>query len=112
MSTIVYCVVGILLAYLLYEIYMQYFRFNTREGVVFTPYDNRKLFTRPWNQFCLVSPAACNPNPQVAPATGFSHMNRPGTTQVGCWCNADGTAPELETPCYDMVFDEFPTVRR
>ena len=63
-----------------------------REGVVFTPYDNRKLFTKPWDKFCISPPSSCDQNlVQRNPAIGVS--------PIGCNCKGVGDAGDLDPKC-------------
>lgn len=52
-----------------------------QEGVVFTPYDNRMLFTKPWDQFCVNQPPSCSNNPLIRSIAGG------GDQEIGCWCD-------------------------
>ncbi len=63
-----------------------------REGVVFTPYDNRKLFTKPWAEFCVPPPASCDKNPPEGPAMI-------GSPPIGCHCKGVGDAGSLDPDC-------------
>ena len=75
----------------------------TREGVVFTPYDNRKLFTKPWNDFCI----------PTAPSCQKPFLEKPGMIGVfpiGCGCKGIGQAkspPAISDNCYDIDHDHF-----
>ncbi len=74
-----------------------------REGVVFTPYDNRTLFTKPWNDFCIPTAPSCQKN----------FLEKPGMIgvfPVGCWCKGIGQAkspPAISDDCYDIDHDHF-----
>jgi len=75
----------------------------TREGVVFTPYDNRKLFTKPWNDFCIPTAPSCQKN----------FLEKPGMIgifPIGCGCKGVGQAkspPAINDDCYDIDHDHF-----
>ena len=75
-----------------------------REGVVFTNYDNSKLFTKPWNKFCETFPPSCN-------------FNLPSDSSIipspiGCWCDEHGEAPKLNNNCTDLDYSLYPEYRR
>tara|TARA_Y100000389_G_scaffold192924_1_gene221110 strand:+ start:7007 stop:7312 length:306 start_codon:yes stop_codon:yes gene_type:complete len=63
-----------------------------QEGIIFTPYDNKKLFTKPWSQFCISPPPSCNKNlPQRAGLLG--------NPAIGCNCKNFGDAGNLDPNC-------------
>ena len=80
-----------------------WFSKSTREGVVFTPYDNRTLFTKPWNDFCI----------PTAPSCQKDFLEKPGMIGVfpiGCGCKGVGQAkspPAISEDCYDIDHDHF-----
>ena len=63
-----------------------------REGIVFTPYDNKKLFTKPWAEFCVPPPPSCDKNLPQGPAMV-------GSPQIGCNCKGVGDAGNLDPKC-------------
>ena len=81
---------------------MVYFLLNKqplREGVIFTPYDNSKLFNKPWDKFCIQPPPSCQKDTMNAQD---AHGNPP----IGCWCS-DQEAPLLDNDCTDLEFDPY-----
>ena len=79
------------------------FNTSTREGVVFTRYDNRKLFTKPWDNFCLPS----------APSCQKPFLEKPGMIgvfPVGCWCKGMGQSkspPAVSEKCHAIDHNYF-----
>lgn len=73
---------------------------SLKEGIVFTPYDNSKLFTRPWEKFCIPPPPSCNKNLMDGSAAD-------GTPKIGCWCKDVADAGDLDTNCYDIDYSHF-----
>ena len=67
------------------------FNKSIREGIVFTPYDNKMLFTKPWSQFCVPPPPSCNKNLPNAAVVG--------SPQIGCNCKGVGDAGNLDPKC-------------
>ena len=69
-----------------------------REGVVFTKFDNKTFFTKPWDNFCIPS----------APTCQKEFLEKPGMIgvfPVGCNCRGVGLAdspPALPESCYDF----------
>lgn len=69
-----------------------------REGVVFTKFDNRTFFTKPWDNFCLPSSPSCQKD----------FLEKPGMIgiyPVGCHCENTGIAnspPAIPDSCYDI----------
>ena len=61
-----------------------------REGIIFTPYDNKTLFTKHWSQFCLQPPPSCN---KSSPASML------GAPPIGCNCEGIGNAGNLDPKC-------------
>jgi len=71
-----------------------------REGVVFTRYDNSKLFTKPWDKFCMPPPPSCSTNLLEGPASI-------GSPPIGCNCKGVGDAGNLDTDCHDIDYNHF-----
>jgi len=68
------------------------------EGITFTPYNNSKLFTKPWNSFCMNPPPSCDKNYK------FSY----NTDSIGCNCDSIGKAvKELEPDCNTIDYTHF-----
>lgn len=94
---------SLLIPLLLGLVIFYFFYTTTREGVVFTPYDNRTLFTKPWNEFCIPS----------APSCQKPFLEKPGMIGVfpiGCGCKGVGQAkspPEISDDCYDIDHNQF-----
>ncbi len=88
-------ILGLILFYFYYD--------TTREGVVFTPYDNRTFFTKPWNEFCIPSAPSCQKD----------FLEKPGMIGVfpiGCGCDGMGQAkspPGISDDCYDIDHNQF-----
>ena len=95
-NTLLYTLVVIFLLLVIYN----YFNKSLQEGIVFTPYDNSKLFTKPWNNFCINPPPSCKKDFEFGPATA-------GSPPIGCWCDGAGSAPELENKCTDIDYSHF-----
>ena len=76
-----------------------------QEGVVFTPYDNANWFNKPWDKFCIQTPPSCQ-------KLSIDHPNIKGNPQIGCWCNNEQKAPQLDHNCTDIEFDPFIEYRR
>jgi hypothetical protein len=88
-----------LLIFLLF-IRLIYYNKSVKEGVVFTPYDNAKLFTEPWNKFCIMPPPSCDKN--------FMYGQKIDTSRVvGCLCKGVGNAGNLDTKCNDIDYNHF-----
>lgn len=71
--------------------------FTKREGVVFTKFDNRTFFTKPWDNFCIPTSPSCQK----------PFLEKPGMIgvfPVGCNCESVGLAkspPGLPESCYE-----------
>ena len=77
--------------------------FNIKEGVTFTPYDNSKLLTRPWDEFCVQTPPSCQKD------RSFLLVDR--EPPIGCWCRDKKSV--LDNPsCTDIHYDPFIEFRR
>lgn len=80
---------------------LYYYFFNPlREGVVFTPYDNATWFNKPWDKFCIQTPPSCQRDNEYA-----KQVN--GNPTIGCWCNDEQKAPDLDNDCTDLDFNPF-----
>tara|TARA_Y100000591_G_C21845193_1_gene708288 strand:- start:3179 stop:3499 length:321 start_codon:yes stop_codon:yes gene_type:complete len=68
-----------------------------REGVTFSNYDNKKYFTKPWDNFCIPSAPSCQKD----------FLERPGMIgefPIGCNCMDIGISkvpPAIPESCYD-----------
>lgn len=72
--------------------------FVKREGVVFTKFDNRTFFTKPWDNFCISSSPSCQKDFLEKPSMI-------GIFPVGCHCKNTGQAkspPAIPDSCYDI----------
>ena len=76
-----------------------------REGVVFTRYDNEKLFDKPWDKFCAQTPPSCQKKNMYS-------LQVNGDPTIGCWCNDEQKAPALDNDCTDLDFNPFAEYRR
>lgn len=77
--------------------------FKIKEGVTFTNYDNSKLITRPWDEFCIQTPPSCQND------KSFLLVDR--QPQIGCLCRDKKSV--LDTPkCTDINYDPFVEIRR
>jgi len=91
----------LLLLVVLYFLYSNFF--SSKEGVIFTPFDNRTLFTKPWNDFCIPTAPSCQPY----------FLEKPGMIgvfPVGCHCKGVGKAkspPDIDEKCYEIDHDHF-----
>ena len=79
-----------------------FFSFSNKykEGVIFTRYDNKKYFTKPWNNFCI--PTA----PELS--TGFFRKTGMiGEYPIGCNCKDIGVSkvpPAIPDSCYNEEY--------
>ena len=72
--------------------------FKIKEGVTFTPYDNSKLITKPWDEFCLQTMPSCENN------KSFLLVDR--NPPIGCWCRDKKSV--LDNPsCTDINYNYF-----
>ena len=94
-----YCLLFSLIFVMLYIIY-NIMNKPMREGVVFTPYDNAKLFTKPWSNFCIPPPPSCDKNLLERPASI-------GSPPIGCHCKGVGNAGNLDTDCQNIDYNHF-----
>ena len=92
----------IIILFLLFSLY--YFKPVLKEGVIFTPYDNSKVFVRPWEKFCIQTPPSCKKN------DNFLLIDR--DPEIGCWCNDKQKAPLLDNNCNEFEFDPYIEYRR
>ena len=77
--------------------------YKIKEGVTFTNYDNSKLITKPWDNFCLQNPPSCQEDSCFLMNKNFS--------PIGCWCNNQKSI--LDNPeCSDINYDPFAEIRR
>ena len=71
--------------------------FVYKESIVFTNFDNKTFFTKPWDQFCIPS----------APSCQQPFLEKPGMIglfPIGCHCEATGeakTPPAIPKSCYE-----------
>ena len=71
--------------------------FILREGVIFTNFDKKTFFTKPWDQFCIQTPASCQKD----------FLEKPGMIgnfPIGCNCESTGmskTPPSIDRSCYN-----------
>lgn len=77
--------------------------YKIKEGVTFTSYDNSKLITRPWDEFCVQNPPPCQKN------RSFLLVNR--EPPIGCWCRDQKSVLDNK-PCTDIHYDPFIEFRR
>ena len=76
--------------------FLTYKMFIQREGVTFTRYDNKKFFTKPWDQFCI----------PTAPTCQKEFLEKPGMIgifPIGCNCESTGISkspPGIDRSCY------------
>ena len=97
-----YLLCSVVIAVLLYLLY-NLFQTPLQEGVVFTPYDNSKLFTKPWDKFCIPFPPSCQKNLLQGPAVQ-------GSPHIGCNCTGINEAvspPAIPDSCYNISYDHF-----
>ena len=79
------------------------YRISTKEGITFTPFDNRTFFTRPWDNFCITTPPSCQK----------PFLQKPGMIgefPAGCHCKEIGIAtspPSIENNCYELDYNYF-----
>ena len=77
---------------------------SVKEGITFTEYDKRMLFTRPWNSFCVSPPPSWS---------GSNFIEKPavlGLEPVGNWCKNVGSAtspPEISDDCIKLTTNHF-----
>ena len=86
------CIILIIVILTFIYIINSYFNKSLKEGVVFTPYDNKKLFTKPWDRFCINPPPSCNKN-------FFNGSELSGIPMIGCNCEGIGNAGNLDPKC-------------
>ena len=79
----------------------QFFNSSIKEGVVFTPYNNRTFFTHPWDDFCIPD----------APSCQKPFLEKPGMIgiyPIGCNCKGIGKSmspPAIEPNCLPLDYD-------
>ena len=62
-----------------------FFEKKIQEGIVFTPFDNRTLFTKPWDGFCIPTAPTCQKPSLETPGMI-------GVFPIGCHCQDTGMA--------------------
>ena len=98
-NTILFSAIAGISLYLLYNLFYP----SLQEGIVLTPYDNSKLFTKPWDKFCIPFPPSCQKNLLQGPA-------EQGSPHIGCNCTAINEAvspPAIPNSCYNINYDHF-----
>jgi hypothetical protein len=86
------CLILLLFGYLLCQ------TFNKKEGVIFTKFDNRTFFTKPWDDFCI----------PTAPSCQQPFLEKPGMIGVfpiGCNCEKTAVSkspPAIPESCYEI----------
>ena len=86
------CLIILLLGFLICQSFIK------REGVVFTKFDNRSFFTRPWDQFCIPTAPTCQKD-------FLEKAGMIGVFPIGCNCETTGIAkspPAIPDSCYDI----------
>ena len=59
------------------ELYENYANYTYTDNRKLTNYDKWKLFTKPFDQFCINEPPSCNKSDNNNQLNGY---------EVGCWC--------------------------
>ena len=74
---------------------------SVKEGITFTPYDNAKFFTKPWDAFCVTQPPSCNNNMPLK-------QGMIGDAPIGCNCDGIGEPIKpLRYNCNSVDFSHF-----